>query len=219
MAKMLFRTRVDTNVRRFQYPIRENSDSSVNVNSTFPVPCTVYNREPGRLASLTLVKSVQNENGGTGEASDWTLSASGPSSGVSGKSGEQAVTGSVVAPGTYVLSESGTVSGYEASPWTCVNNENGQAVAVTDSSVALASGDDMTCSITNSDRPGTATWTKVEGDGTTLLAGSTWTIEGPGHEDGTEIVDCESGSCSGLDKDLRGGRFRLEAIGMGDTTR
>ena len=183
-----------------------------------PVHCTFTNTETPPKAALTLKKIVQNENGGTGQVSDWTLTAVGQTNGVSGKTGDSEVTARVVEPGTYVLSESGTVSGYEASPWTCVNNENGQAVAVTDSSVALASGDDMTCSITNSDRPGTATWTKVEGDGTTLLAGSTWTIEGPGHEDGTEIVDCESGSCSGLDKDSAGGRFRLEGLAWGHYT-
>ncbi len=74
--------------------------------------CTIVNDDIA--ASLTLVKQVVNDNGGTAAATDWTLSAAGPTAGVTGPTGDPAVTAAAVAAGTYDLSESGPV-GYAAS--------------------------------------------------------------------------------------------------------
>ena len=85
-------------------------------------------------ASLTLVKQVVNDDGGTAAATDWTLTAAGPTAGVSGPTGDPAVTAAAVAAGTYDLSESGPV-GYAASAWSC---EGG--TQTDDDSIALAFG-------------------------------------------------------------------------------
>ena len=52
--------------------------------------CTINNDDIP--ASLTLVKQVVNDNGGTAVATDWTLTATGPTPGVSGPTGDPAVT-------------------------------------------------------------------------------------------------------------------------------
>ena len=53
-----------------------------------------------RQPQLTLVKTVVNDNGGTAEATDWTLSADGPTP-ISGAVGEPTVTNAAVEIGTY----------------------------------------------------------------------------------------------------------------------
>src|SRR5210317_1285470 len=71
-------------------------------------------------AFLTLVKNVVNDNGGTADAADWTLSAIAgvsldfseagtPATGTTATVGPK----SVDADGLYVLSESGGPSGYD----------------------------------------------------------------------------------------------------------
>ena len=56
--------------------------------------CTIVNDDIA--ASLTLVKQVVNDNGGTAAATDWTLTAAGPTAGVTGPTGDPAVTGAAV---------------------------------------------------------------------------------------------------------------------------
>lgn len=85
---------------------------------------------------LTLVKEVVD---GTASASDWTLSANGPTP-ISGAGG-------VVAPvdiGAYDLSESPGPAGYTASDWVCVGGTQ-----TGPSSVEIGVGDDVVCTITN----------------------------------------------------------------------
>jgi hypothetical protein len=97
---------------------------------------------------LTLRKVVVNDDGGTASATDWTLTATGPVT-ISGVHGDPAITGAVVQPGTYSLSESPGPSGYSASQWSCVK---GSASPVTGNSITLAAGDNATCTITNNDQ-------------------------------------------------------------------
>ena len=92
-------------------------------------------------ANLTLTKTVDNTGGGTAAATDWTLSATGPTT-ISGITGSPAVTNAVVSAGTYTLAESGP-SGYTATNWSCTDG------TLTGSSLVLAAGDTATCSITN----------------------------------------------------------------------
>ena len=61
---------------------------------------------------MTLIKQVVNDNGGTAEETDWTLSADGPTP-ISGSTGDPAITNAPVQVGTYDLSESGP-PGYDA---------------------------------------------------------------------------------------------------------
>jgi len=63
--------------------------------------------------SLTLVKKVVNDDGGSATPSNWTLHAQGPS-GFSGP-GPNVSSGAAFQAGTYHLSESGGPAGYTAS--------------------------------------------------------------------------------------------------------
>jgi hypothetical protein len=105
------------------------------------VACTFTDTR--QSAQLTLVKSVTNNDGGNAVASDWTLSASGPTP-VSGATGTASVTNAVVDPGTYALSESGP-AGYNASAWSCTGGSQ------SGSTITLTPGQSASCSITNDD--------------------------------------------------------------------
>jgi LPXTG-site transpeptidase (sortase) family protein len=126
--------------------------------------CTITNDDDA--ASLTLVKQVINDNGGSNAAGDWTLTADGTSftSGVSQN----------VNPGTYTLAESGP-SGYTASAWVCVGGSQ------TGSDITLALGESATCTITNNDIAPTLTLVKnvTNNDGGTAAVGD-WTLDANG---------------------------------------
>jgi hypothetical protein len=100
-------------------------------------------------AQLTLVHTISNSHGGQAAATDWILSATGPTS-ITGVAGDLSITSADVPAGTYKLAESGGAGGYDASPWTCVVNG---AAGVAESAVTLAAGDVATCTIADSDRP------------------------------------------------------------------
>lgn len=107
--------------------------------------CTFGNQQ--QLAHLTLVKSVTNDNGGTATATDWTLTADGPTD-LSGTSGSGAVTSAEVTPGIYTLAEQNGPAGYTGGTYSCVKN-GGQAVS--SNSITLAPADSATCTINNND--------------------------------------------------------------------
>jgi len=102
---------------------------------------------------LTLVKNVINNNGGTASASAWTLSASGPDP-FSGN-GPSVTSGPGLIAGTYNLSESGP-TGYSASNWVCDGGTQDDADTIT-----VASGQVVTCTITNNDISPTLTVKKT----------------------------------------------------------
>jgi hypothetical protein len=110
-----------------------------------PADCKVGATQP---AHLTLAKTVVNTGGGTAAATDWTLSATGPTT-VSGATGSAAVTNAVVNPGTYTLGEGGPAN-YSAGAWSCTGG------SLTGSSLVLAAGDNANCSITNTFVPPSA---------------------------------------------------------------
>lgn len=95
--------------------------------------------------SLTLVKQVINNNGGTALESDWTLNADGPTP--LSDSGPVVESGKGFAPGTYDLSESGGSGGYNASAWVC----DGNGSQDDDDTITLAMGQSATCTIINDD--------------------------------------------------------------------
>ena len=98
-------------------------------------PCTP-------TATLTLQKVVSNTHGGTAVATDWTVRAVGPVT----LSGAGSASSPGLPVGTYALSEGGP-PGYSASAWVCVGGSQSGA------NITLANGDDVTCTITNSDLP------------------------------------------------------------------
>ncbi|PIP17182.1 MAG: hypothetical protein COX44_01285, partial [Candidatus Portnoybacteria bacterium CG23_combo_of_CG06-09_8_20_14_all_37_13] len=114
--------------------------------------CTITNDdiEP----SLTLIKSLTKDNGGTAVESEWTLTATGPS-GFSGV-GPSVSNGTSFAVGTYDLSESGGPLGYTASDWVCTGGTQ-----VDGDTVTIALGQNVICTITNDDIAPSLTLVKV----------------------------------------------------------
>src|SRR5205814_439226 len=109
--------------------------NSIQLANGDTATCTITNSDT--TAHLTLVKHVTNNNGGTAQATDFTLSAAGPTP-VAGKG----VADSDVNAGSYTLSET-NVPGYAAGAWTCLGGTRNGA------SVTLGPGQSATCTITN----------------------------------------------------------------------
>ena len=138
--------------------------------------CTITNSD--NPPSLTLTKTVVNDNGQTNVARDFTLSATGSSRSFSAAAGtsETSLTGStgaqtVTAEVVYTLSEN-TVAGYTASGWTCSGTGTTQGTGANANTVTIALGGSGTCAITNSDNPPSLTLTKtvVNDNGQTNVA-------------------------------------------------
>ncbi|WP_157487031.1 SpaA isopeptide-forming pilin-related protein [Leucobacter salsicius] len=177
------------------------------------VDCGYVNRlQPNEL---TLIKKVTNKHGGTGVVADWTLTAEGPTAGVTGITGDAAITNASVEAGEYTLSESDGPQGYLASAWECTNGED--TLDTTGSKVTVPTAGKVVCTITNSDLPGSVTWSKVETGTNDLLGGSVWTLTGPGADGASvEVEDCTEGDCAGMhDQDPGAGKFLIEELSWG----
>jgi Prealbumin-like fold domain len=107
--------------------------------------CTIVNND--QPAALTLLKTVTNDNGGTNVDTDFTLTATGPTT-ITGIEGAASVTAASVNAGTYLLTESGAATAnYTQGTWSCT------AGTLTGNSLVLANGQSSSCTITNNDRP------------------------------------------------------------------
>ena len=160
-----------------------------------------------RVPTIQLVKNVQAPYGGQVKAlgaDQWTLKAQQGNGGAASLQVTGTVdTGIKVArPGQYALTESSTnplAPGYEASSWRCsqtpgtVGGWSGSILG--SSSVQVKGTDRITCSVTNTTKPGALSWTKVDQDGKTPLGGTTWTLTGPGVPAGTVVEDCQAAGC------------------------
>lgn len=199
------------------------SDKSTDLTGIKPgdnVDCTYLNKVSD--TALTLVKKVDNKAAaGTAKDTDWTLRAAGDAASgnktIEGKTGSSEVTKAQVKAGKYALSEAGVPKGYEASDWVCKPSSGSGTVTSDKSSVTLKSGDDVTCTITNTAKTGAVTWGKTDESGT-ALKGSVWTLTGP---DGAELTieDCAAASaseCAGQDKDPATGKFSVTGLKWGD---
>jgi len=132
------------------------------------VTCTITNDD--NPPSLTLVKKVVSDNGGTATTTDWTLTATGPT-GFSGFG--PSVTNADIDAGTYDLSENGP-AGYSASDWVCVGGDQTDG-----DTIEIGLGETVTCTITNDDDPPSLTLVKVVDGGTATPADWTLTATGP----------------------------------------
>ncbi|WP_182113158.1 MULTISPECIES: DUF11 domain-containing protein [unclassified Actinotalea] len=153
------------------------ADDVVDLANGADVTCTITNT--ARPPTLTLAKQVVNDDGGTADERDPVLTATGPTAGLTGRHGDDAITAAPVTVGTYTLSEDG-LPGYTASDWTCSTPEGDRPV--TAGAVDIRPGDDATCTVLNDDQPGTLTLVKqvVNDHGGTAL-NTDWTLaaEGP----------------------------------------
>ncbi|MBD9437859.1 isopeptide-forming domain-containing fimbrial protein, partial [Pseudoxanthomonas sp. PXM03] len=131
--------------------------------------CTITNDD--QAATLTLVKTVINDNGGTATASDFPLTATGPTT-ITGISGTAAVTNAPVNAGVYTLSEP-VVAGYTAGAWSCT------AGTLSGNQLTLANGNSATCSIVNDDQAATLTLVKTVSGGPAVATNWTLSAAGP----------------------------------------
>ncbi|UOF14587.1 OmpA family protein [Lysobacter capsici] len=166
--------------------------------------CTINNDD--RAATLTLVKTVTNDNGGSAVATAWTLEAAGPTN-ITGATGSAAVTNASVNPGSYTLSETGGPAGYTAGTYSCVINSG---AAVVNNTVALAAGDNATCTINNDDRAATLTLVKtVTNDNGGSAVATAWTLEAAGP---TNITGA-TGSAAVTNASVNPGSYTLSETG------
>ncbi|MBD9480710.1 DUF11 domain-containing protein, partial [Pseudoxanthomonas sp. PXM02] len=134
--------------------------------------CTITNND--QAATLTLVKTVINDNGGTATVSNFPLTATGPTT-ITGVSGTAAVTNATVNAGVYTLSEV-TAAGYAAGTWSCT------AGTLSGNQLTLANGQSASCSITNNDQAATLTLVKTvinDNGGTATVSNFPLTATGP----------------------------------------
>ncbi len=117
------------------------ADGSITLAADENKNCSITNDDIP--PSLTLTKLVTNNDGGTAVPTDWTLTATGPTT-ISGAGGASS-DGSFVA-GTYTLSESAGPAGYTSGPWSC----SGDGVQV-GNEITLAINETATCTITSND--------------------------------------------------------------------
>lgn len=151
-------------------PATAESTASVSFDNGGVSPKTAAAQLGISVTRLRLVKVVDNGDGGTAGATDFTLTASGPTP-ISGAGGTQAD----VNPGTYTLSET-NLPGYTPTAWSCTAGTLSGAV------LTLAAGDDATCTITNDDVSPHLTLVKrvVNDDGRTATANDfTLSASGP----------------------------------------
>ena len=183
-----------------------------------------------QLPNLTMVKEVDNTAaGGLGlAASDWTLTAS-PQSGtaVSGAGGFSA---SYLPQGKTVLSESSSSAksaGYKATI-TCAPHPNSDLKTPTStfdtasSTLDLATGEWMTCTVLNTAMPGQIIWSKVD-DAGNALAGAVFAVASSSLNNGqVEVTDCatDNGKTAcpngSVDQDPRAGYFKVVGLTWGE---
>ena len=159
--------------------------------------CTITNDDIG--PTLTLVKTVTNDDGGTKTLSDFPLTASGPVT-ISGVSGTTSVTSRVVSAGLYALTEQ-TQAGYTASSWTCTGNGTQSG-----SNISLALAGSATCTINNNDNPAGLTLVKVvtnDNGGTKTLSDFPLTASGP------ETISGVSGTTAVTSRPVDAGTYAL----------
>ncbi len=125
---------------------------TVNALRLGSITCTVYNRQPPPTGQLKLVKDVTNNDGGSKVPNDWTLKAEASGTNPNGARNFQNAGGSgtfkdVFAGQQYTLSES-TVPGYSSNGvWVCT----GGGTKTGDDKITVGLGEQVTCTITNTD--------------------------------------------------------------------
>ena len=166
----------------------------------FPFATTISCSASHPTGTLTLVKHVDNSGGGTGVASDWTLSADGPQT-VTGPGNSADVTSVTVDTGIYELTESGGLANYTSGSWSCTGG------LLVGHFVTVTKNPEVTCEITNSYHPPpppTGALTLIKhvdntggGQGTpvewTLTADGPQTVTGPGNTPSVTAVVVASG--------------------------
>ncbi len=186
------------------------ASGSVTLANGQDAVCTITNNDQG--ASLTLVKRIVNDNGGTATVSAFGITTTAGSltfgSGVADGTNTLKYTSNTLtglSAGAYSLHE-GTLTGYNEGTWSCdVGNVTNTTPA--SGSVTLSGGQSATCTITNNDQPASLTIVKrivndnggtatVSAFGITTTAGSL--TFGSGVADGTNTLKYTATTLTGL---------------------
>ncbi|MFD1299700.1 hypothetical protein ACFQ4Q_24030, partial [Lysobacter gummosus] len=143
------------------------------------VTCSITNND--QAASLTLVKNITNDNGGTATVADFSLTTNagtltfGANSGTAQAAVYTSNTLSVSA-GSYTLTEADR-AGYTEGDWSCTGAAGTVTPAFNAGSVVIAGGETVTCSITNNDQAATLTLVKtVTNDNGGTAVATAWTL-------------------------------------------
>jgi uncharacterized repeat protein (TIGR01451 family) len=123
------------------YTASYSAGCSGTMTSDGSATCTITNDD--KPASLTVIKHVISDDGGTAFASAWTMNVAGPSP-LSFPGAESPGVTNAVSAGAYKITESGGSSGYTLS-------YSGDCDA--DGDVSLDPGESKTCTLTNDDEP------------------------------------------------------------------
>ncbi len=182
---------------------------SVTLANGAAVTCEITNNDTP--ATLTLIKTVTNDNGGTRTITNFPLTATGTTTGstpsVTGVSGTASVTNASVNAGTYTLSEV-TQAGYTASAWSCTGG------TLTGTSLVLAGGASASCTINNNDTPATLTLIKTvtnDNGGTRTIADFPLTATGT-TTGSTPSVTGVSGTASVTNASVNAGTYTLSEV-------
>ena len=117
-------------------------DGVVTLGLGDQVTCTIVNTDD--TPQLKLVKTVTNNDGGAKVANDWTLTATSEAGRNISTAGGSGVFENVFANAGYTLDESGP-TGYSTEGWSCDGG------TLEDGVVTLGLGDQVTCTIVNTD--------------------------------------------------------------------
>ena len=163
------------------------TNAQVQIGLGDDVTCTINNDDAA--PSLTLVKTITNDNGGESAATAWTLTATGTGSNPTNLSGTTPeASGTDFRADTYTLGESGP-AGYTAGAWSC-RYDDPEAADEPDmpdaDSVVVGQTDAITCTIHNDDDPATPQGSTVQ----SWVLHDTLTISGirPGAEDADDAT-------------------------------
>ena len=164
--------------------------ATINLSSLETVTCTFT--DSLQQGTLTVIKHVVNDNGGTATADAWSLAVKSGGNNVSGspQPGSETGTSYTLMSGTYVVSESGGPSGYAFTGFSGDCDSSGN--------VTVVAGQTKTCTLTNNDIAPKLHLRKVvmnDNGGTATVADFTLTADGTGSNDlsGTSPVDSGAG--------------------------
>ena len=181
-----------------------------------------------RVPTLRLVKAVDGGQVGSDRLlapESWTLDGS--TGGQSVLSGQGSTDEKVVRTGRYTITETTTsdrAGAYELTGTECVTSEGETlATSATDdgATLAMSGSDRVTCTLTNTARPGGVEWDKTDAANGEPLGGTVWTLTGPSHPGGIDVEDCvadDAAACTGPDKDPAAGSFAMTGLKWGTYT-
>jgi predicted porin len=165
-------------------------NGSVTLANGQSATCTITNND--QAASLTVVKRIVNDNGGTKVVGDFGITTSagalsfdaGAADGANTLKYTSDTIGGLSA-GSKTLHED-TVTGYSEGTWSCVGAAGAVNGNAQTGSVVLGNGESVTCTITNNDQPPSLTLNKIvsNNNGGTAAA-SNWTLTADGGAAGT----------------------------------